>query len=71
MPQPTVIPFRAVLGLKKMKDGDVLPVLKRFLNGLRENSDIFKNPSVNLEKYSAAIDDGYTGWSDSVMLMCT
>jgi hypothetical protein len=56
MSQPTTIRIRAALGLTKMRDGNILPMLKGSLNGLRENSHIFKNPPVDLQKYEVAIE---------------
>src|SRR4051794_33302971 len=55
MPQ-SPIPIRALLGVSKMKDGIVIPLLKGSLKGLTANSNIFNKLPVDLAAYSAAID---------------
>src|SRR5262249_8606137 len=62
MSQPTRIRIRAALRLTKVKDAQILPMLKGSLSGLRENSHIFKNPPIDLQKYALAID----AYSESV-----
>jgi hypothetical protein len=49
------IRVRARLGLTKMVDGLIVPILKSSLKGLTANLDTFSKPSVNLGEYSAAI----------------
>src|SRR5262245_42976899 len=56
MSQSTPIPIRAALGLTKMVDGIVVPLLKGSLKGLTTNANIFNKPPVDLAAYSAAID---------------
>jgi hypothetical protein len=56
MSQPNAIPIRALLGLTKMADGIIVPLLKGSLKGLMANSNIFNKPPVDLAEYSAAID---------------
>jgi hypothetical protein len=54
--EKTPIPIRASLGLTKMTDGIVLPLLKSSLKGLSANSAIFNKPPVDLATYSTGID---------------
>src|SRR3954469_15900347 len=56
MSQPTPIPIRALLGLTKMTDNIIVPLLKGSLKGLTANSNIFNKPPVDLAAYSAAIE---------------
>jgi hypothetical protein len=56
MSQQTPITIRALLGLTKMTDGIVVPLLKGSLKGLTANSNIFNKPPVDLTAYSAAIE---------------
>jgi hypothetical protein len=56
MAQKSAIPIRAVLGLNKLTDGIVVPILKSTLNGLTANSNVFNKPPIDLAAYSAAID---------------
>src|SRR5262245_43381004 len=56
MSQPTPIRIRAAIGLTKVKDGNIVPMLKGSLRGLTENSQIFNNPPVDLDKYAIAIE---------------
>jgi hypothetical protein len=51
----TRIRIRARLGLTKMLDGLVLPLLKSSLKGLTDNVNTFTNPPIDLAAYAAAI----------------
>jgi hypothetical protein len=56
MSQSAPIPIRAALGLTKMADGIVVPMLKGTLKALTTNSNIFNKLPVDLAAYSDAID---------------
>jgi hypothetical protein len=47
--------IRMRLGLTKMTDGVLLPILKGSLKGLTDNKNIFTKPPVDLADYSAAV----------------
>jgi len=49
--------IHAVLGLTKMTDGIVVPILKNSLQGLTANAAIYNKPSVDLAAYGSAISD--------------
>jgi hypothetical protein len=55
MPRGKRYMIRPRLGLIKMTDAMVVPILKGSLKGLAENTNIFNKPPVNLEAYRAAI----------------
>jgi hypothetical protein len=52
-PKPKKI--KALLGLDKMPDGNVTPLLDGSLKGLTAHADIFPQPPVDLKTYGAAI----------------
>ena len=47
--------FRALLGLGRMQDGDVVQLLEASLKGLSTNAAVFPKPPVDLTTYQAAI----------------
>src|SRR5262249_43361689 len=54
--------IRVRLGLTKLTDGIILPILKSSLKGLADNPDIFIKPPIETGVYAAAI----TSYEDSL-----
>jgi hypothetical protein len=50
-------PIHALLGVTKMVDGLLVPILKGTLQGLMANPNLFTKPPVDLAAYSAAISE--------------
>ena len=50
-------PIHPLLGIAKMVDGLVVPILKGSLQGLTANANLFNKPPVDLATYAAAISD--------------
>jgi len=49
-------PIKALLGLTRLKDGDVTPLLDASLAGLEANATIYTKPPVDLATYGAGIN---------------
>jgi hypothetical protein len=47
--------IRVRLGVTKMTDGIIVPILKSSLKGLTDNADLFTKPPIDLGAYAAAV----------------